>query len=160
MSKNIKLAMIRTNNENNCPFGLPIIVGCKNAGNSIDKMAPLEIMGEDATAEEKNAISVANNHILRWQSSASPCKYAQQIISNKNAVNCSYKEGNAEGEHIGSGALTGSDYFWKQLSGNSLDGFYSNPRGISVEAPIRDIGSGPFSIEGISSENTENKIKK
>jgi hypothetical protein len=157
MSKKIvKLSIIRKDEggDDPCPFGLSILVGCKNVGDLIDKMAPLNIMGQDSSEEEKQAIKIANNHLLRWQSPGTKCKYADKIIDIKNVVDCDF-DTNTAGEGSG-GGLEGSEGNYRQFAGMGY------PAGGAVAYPFGHynnneidpgIYSGPFSIESISSFN-------
>lgn len=153
--KIVKLAVIRRDTEDACPFGLSITIGCENAGDLVDKMAPVNVMGEDSTEEEKQAIQAANNHLLKWQSPGTTCKYASKIIKNKEAVECEFGEDNIQ--HSGNGsALVGSPWYYKDLSGVGLDGLYTFPRGVYTDVSI-DNGQhyyGQYSIESIA--GTEN----
>lgn len=93
MSKKvIKLAVIRTNEETPCPFGLSIPFGCKSAGKYIDKMASLDSLDDD----DKERIAKANNRLLAWvldsPEEISPCRYASQISEERKAVECNYKD--------------------------------------------------------------------
>ena len=155
MSKIVKLAMLRKNEASPCPFGLDITKGCQMAGNAIDKMAPLNIMGEDSSVEEKAQIANANNHIFRWMATGTPCKYASQILEEKNIVNCSWDE-NAAGEHL-EGSLSGSEYFWKFFNQTGIDGLYNYPKGVVVDTVLPTPGNSPYSIEGIASDTNEDK---
>jgi hypothetical protein len=160
MSKKIvKLAMIRKENEDACPFGLPILLGCKNVGDLIDKMAPINVMGEDSSEEEKQAIITANNHLLNWKSPGAPCKYADKIIGNKEAVECDWGT-NTAGE-AGGTALEGSPWYYKHFSGIGLDGLYSYPLGYFSDNSIdRGMYTGMFSIESVATDKNINMCLK
>lgn len=128
--KHLKIAYIRKDDAEVCPMGLSIVGGCKYAGTHIDRMAPLEILGPNATHEEKEKVSKANQLLLRWslvQSSEPPqhCKYAAHIFEDKKAVDCSYGD-TAEGFTPG-GTLLGSPMFAKHFQGVAVDGLYSVP---------------------------------
>ena len=53
MKRHLKIAEIRKNDENQCPFGLPIPFGCQNAGDYVNQMAPFEVMGKEVSEDEK-----------------------------------------------------------------------------------------------------------
>lgn len=149
--KIVKLAMIRKDEEDGCPFGLSIPLGCKNVGELINKMAPLDVMGEDTTEEERQAIRNANYHLLKWKSPGSPCKYADKIITSKNSVECDFGT-NTAGD-AGVTALEGSPWYYHEFSGVGLDGLYTFPRGVYQDASI-DNGQhefGQYSVESIAS---------
>lgn len=160
MSKKIvKLAMIRKDNEDACPFGLSIPFGCKSAGELVDKMAPITVMGEDSTEEEKQSIIAANNHLLKWKSPGTPCKYADKIIGSKDAVECDWGT-NTAGE-AGGAALEGSPWYYKHFSGIGLDGLYSYPLGYFSDDSIdRGMYTGMFSIESVASKQEKNGCHK
>ena|ERR1700748_25436 len=149
--KLVKLAIIRKDNEDGCPFGLPITMGCQNAGELVDKMAPINVMGEDSTDEEKQAIKIANNHLLNWQSLGTTCKYSSKIIESKEAVECEFGEDSID--HDTGGALNGSPWYYKHFSGIGIDGLYSYPLGYFSDDSIdRGMYNGMYSIESIANE--------
>jgi hypothetical protein len=156
----IKLSVIRKDDAapcDTCPFGLPIPFGCENAGEAIDKMAPLKIMGPDTSPEESAAIAQANNHLLKWKGSGQ-CKYAAKIIEGKDAVDCSF-ETEAAGE-TGNAAFEGTPWYYKHFSGVGMDGLYSYPLGYFSDNSIdRGMYYGMFSIESISSEDEPDIVK-
>lgn len=155
MSKKIvKLAVIRKNDADPCPFGLSIPFGCDNAGEVIDNMAPIDILGPESTSEEKAEIIQANNHLLKWKSPGQPCKYAGQILENKEAVECNWDtEAAGDTQHA---TLRGSPLYYKHFSGVGLDGLYSYPLGYYTDNSIdRGMYYGMYSIESISSQDTD-----
>lgn len=97
MKRHLKVANIRKNDEDICPFGLPIPFGCKNAGEYTSKMAPFSVMGKNPSSEEKEMLAAANTKLLAWsllRSSEKPClcKYAGHVLENNNAVECNYDD--------------------------------------------------------------------
>lgn len=159
MTKKIKkLAVIRSDRQDQCPFGLPITFGCKRAGALIARMAPTDVLGEDATDEEKEEVANANRRLLMWmlsEESGGRCKYAGKIFNDKNAVECSWEDDvNQEGS-----ALLGSPFYYRHFSGIGLDGLYSYPLGFYTDNSIdRGIYRGMYSIE--STGQQEVKLKK
>lgn len=157
MSKKIvKLAVIRKDDADPCPFGLSIPFGCKNAGNIIDKMAPLEMAGPDATDEERQKIAKANKKLFTWRLMESaeepiPCKYASSIMDNQDAVSCNYTD-TAPG--VGDVPLLGSPFYSRVMSGIALDGLYSVPVGYYADYNIsRNLFYGIYSIQaGLNTE--------
>ncbi len=158
MSKKIKkLAVIRSNDEDSCPFGLPIPHGCRMAGDLITHMAPLDIL-EDMSDEEKSEIIRANKHLLKWKCPKERCAYAGKLFKNKDVVECNWgasDEGTAQ-----RGALVGSPFYYKHYSGIGLDGLYSYPLGYYTDNSIdRGMYYGMYSIES-TGESDEDGIKK
>ena len=71
-----RLAMIRKNNEDGCPFGLSIPHACQTAGSLVDKMAPLDSLGDDISKEDEKAIKEANERVYMWGCPGTECKYS------------------------------------------------------------------------------------
>jgi len=148
----VKLAVIRSDDEGNCPFGLDVSFGCKNAGELIHKMAPMNMLGDETTDEEKEQVADANKRLLRWHMPEERCYYAGKIFANKDSVECNW-DSNAPGAQDEPG-LQGSPFYWKFFTGQGLDGVNSFPLGYYIDNSI-DRGyyyAGPYSIEGIASE--------
>ena len=148
--KVVKLAVIRKEDADPCPFGLSIPFGCKHAGETIDKMAPLSIAGEDATLEEREKIAKANKKFYTWQLMNStekpkPCKYAASIMDNQGAVDCNYSD-TAPG--VKGAPILGSPFYSRVMSGVGLDGLYSVPLGYYADFNIsRNLYYGIYSIQ-------------
>lgn len=156
--KIVRLAMIRKDEADPCPFGLSIPFGCENAGEIITKMAPLDIMGDKTSPEEMKAISEANNHLLKWKGTGTQCLYAAKIIDGKKAVDCNW--GTETAGEGGGTALEGSPWYYKNFSGVGIDGLYSYPLGYFSDNSIdRGMYYGMFSIENVSSKDEENITK-
>ena len=138
-----KLATIRKNGE--CPFGLPIPSGCNNAADMVDKMAPLNTLGENASKEDKEAIKQANTHLLVWNSSCARCKYAAQIVEQKGGVQCSF--GDTAAGVRESGALLGSPFYSRVFGEIGLDGLLSYPMGYYADnSTSRNMYYGIYSL--------------
>ena len=90
--KRVKLAMLRRDDENPCPFGLKIPNTCKVVGNKIDSMRPLD----DATDNrERENIAFINNRMLAWDvdgDNQSRCRYAAKVFEAHNASECNYND--------------------------------------------------------------------
>jgi hypothetical protein len=91
-----KLAVIRTNSDCPCPFGLPVPFGCKCAGKHIENMAPVN-MDKNFTERDKQDISKANTdllaiRILHTAEQPQKCPYAGSIIEGKEATECNYDD--------------------------------------------------------------------
>lgn len=163
MSKKlVKLAVIRTNEEQSCPFGLPVPFGCKYAGGVINRMAPLSALGDDPKPSEKKKVSDANVKVLAYTlmgSSEEPskCDYAAHIFDKKEAVECNYED-TAPGEGQ-KGALLGAPFYDQIFAGVGLNGLFSYPIGYYADYNIsRNLYYGIFSLQG-SDERTRELIK-
>lgn len=137
--KRIKLAVIRDDENTPCPFGLPITFGCRNAGNVIDKMFPIEKLGIHATEEEKKKVAAANARLLTWavmSSTETPqqCKYAANLFPKKKKVDCDWND-TAAGQSS-EGTLLGSPFYSQVFSGIGLDGMFSYPLGYLADSPL------------------------
>jgi hypothetical protein len=141
-----KLAVLRSNESQSCPFGLDITYACHNAGEFIRKMVPLALVESE---EEKQALSESNTKLLIWNDNNGSCSFSGQIIE-PDTVNCNFSD-----DDLGkTQALLGSSYYWKNFSGTSIDG------GAAIEgAPLsffqdysidRGMFYGPYSIESIA----------
>ena len=151
--KIVKLAVIRSNGEDACPFGLPIPFGCRQAGKLISRMAPLDILGEDAEEEEKAEIASANQRLLMWmlsEEAGGRCPFAGKLFKDKDTVECNW-DTNVSGPE--GPALKGSPFYYRHFSGIGLDGLYSYPLGYYTDNSIdRGMYYGMYSIESPGSE--------
>jgi hypothetical protein len=158
----VKTAVLRTDEEIPCPFGLLISEGaCHLVGPIINKMAPLNIMGDQSSEEEMVEIKKANQYIYKWQCPGTKCPYAGSIFKSDDGktdevVQCTWGEEGADGT-----ALVGSPYYWNMFSGIGMTGLYSYPLGYYSEAPITPSYFGDYSLENPhASDNNKDKIKK
>lgn len=101
-----KLAILRSDQNNSCPFGLSIPFGCKNAGKTVDQM----IVSNDPEIIENNI------NLLESNNNPSPCKYTGLIIEDTEFVDC-LLEDNPEYQPI-----VGSPLYYKWNQGVSLVG--------------------------------------
>ena len=129
----VKLSVLRSSEEDSCPFGLDIPYACSNVGKTINKMAPLDIMGPDSSEQEREEIAKANNHLFIWNVAGDKCPYANEIF--ENGVVCTFSE-----EGHGTSPIVGSPFYAKHFSGIGLDGLYSVPLSSYVDTSI-DRGS-------------------
>lgn len=136
--KLVKLAVIRDNDENPCPFGLDIPFACSSAGEYVDRMAPVNILGKDASTKEKELIKKSNNRLLVWaimqgDEEPSKCKYAAKVFPDKEKVDCSFGD-------TGSGetpaTFLGSPYYSRNFSGIGTMNMTSIPLGYYVDGDI------------------------
>ena len=145
--KIIRLAIIRSDDELRCPFGLSIPQACHSVGDAILKMAPMPD-DDQLSEEEKEHIKNNNNEIYLWTATGNRCPFAKEIFDK--TVQCEFKLDNKKHP------LVGSPFFWKNFSGLALDGLYSYPMGYYVDTSIdRGMYYGPYSIENIGSEEYE-----
>ncbi len=141
-----KLAVIRNNEESPCPFGLSIPNMCQNAGQLVDKLVPLDTLGDDATKEELKELAAHNNLIME-DAPKQRCKYASEIITSHKAVQCSYGEGVSN--QPGGVPLAGSPFYSKVFEGPGLTGLMSFPQGVeSDETTQRNLYYGITSLFG------------
>ena len=151
MTKRLKLADIRKNDDVPCPFGLPIPFGCKYAGKNIQRMAPFDVMGKEASEDEKKAIGGANTKLLAWgllRSSEKPCQcpYAGHLMEERDAVECNFDD-SAPGQGPGQ-ALMAAPFYSKIFSG-ALNGLYTYPAGFYSDYNVsRNLYFGTVSLQG------------
>jgi hypothetical protein len=148
MSKRIvKLAVIRDNSDRKCPFGLSVPTACKTAGELINKMAPIAILGPDASEDEIEDLVDANNTLLQIEMPGERCFYAGKIFQDKEAVECNWTS-NAPGVSQES-ALQASPFYSKVYNNVAYDGLYSYPLGWYADNNIsRNLFYGIYSIHG------------
>jgi hypothetical protein len=157
-----KLAVIRDNKDESCPFGLPISWACSNIGGFIHKMALLDVMGSDSTPEEKKQIAAANQKLMSWAlmmggEQPKRCFYAGMLFPEKpDKVECNFGDTAAGIDE--KNVLLGSPFYSKIFSGIGLDGMYSYPLGFYADKNIsRNLFYGIYSIQG---SNKYELIKK
>ena len=127
--------------DKQCPFGLPIIDGCKNAGSSVSRMCPLKFVSD----KQKERVSKANKRVYIYYKDNEPCIYAANIIENLNSVNCNFGD-TAQGMHMK--ALEGSPLY-AQTFGLGTEGLYSFPLGMyGGSDESRNLFQGLFSLVG------------
>ncbi len=143
--KIVRLAIIRTNTEDSCPFGLNVPYGCRNAGDLINKMAPLNSLG-DASKEEKEAIAKANNRLFMWHNPGEHCVYAGKLFPDRPVVECNWNS-NAPG--ITEKGIVGAPFYSKVYNNIGLDGLTSYPLGYYGDHDIsRNMYYGLYSLQG------------
>lgn len=145
--KHVKLAVIRTSEESPCPFGLKIPYACRNVGGCIERMAPLDILGEDAEEGEIVELAKANQTLMLMDADGDRCPFAGKVFKDKDAVECNYGS-NAEGVNPDRG-LTPSPFYSKVYENIAYDGAYSYPLGWFGENNIsRNTYYGIYSLQG------------
>ncbi len=114
-----KLAVIRTDDDSPCPFGLDISQSCRTAGDSIDEMQLI-----DQDADDNQSIIDHNISILKQNPEPSKCKYAAHLFKNKpHVVDCNFGENDAG---ISSDvSFNGSPYYSQVGEGVGMGGLYN-----------------------------------
>ena len=102
--KKVKLAIIRGKEVNGgCPFSLDISAACSSVGGAIDQMTPTQGLKDGGKTAANNKV------IYHTQKNGEQCKYAAQIIEEKNVVNCDFGDtGEGQGD---TGYLPGSPLY-------------------------------------------------
>lgn len=113
-----KLAVIRMPNVRECPFGLPVALACRNAGNSVDQMEVLE----DVPKEKREKYKAANRKVYRHHQSGQRCVYADKIVEDKEIVHCDYGE---PGARIRDVPMRPAPYYPRVFNGLGQAGLYS-----------------------------------
>jgi hypothetical protein len=143
MKRHLKIAEIRKNEENKCPFGLPIPFACKNAGD--------HVKGKEASEDEKEMLSAANTKLLAWnllRSSDKPshCKYVGHILEHENAVECNHDD-TAPGQGPAQ-PLMPAPYYSKMFNG-IITGLTTYPAGYMSDYSVsRNMYFGTYSLSG------------
>jgi hypothetical protein len=125
-----------------CPFGLPITLACKNAGESVTHMCPLESVPE--TVLER--VLLANKRVYIYHRTGQRCLYAVNIMDEAQAVNCDFGDAAAG---MGGMAFSGSPLYAQTFSGIGIDGLYAFPMGFYADNnESRNLFQGLFSLVG------------
>ncbi len=113
-----KLAVIRSDEDEKCPFGLPINSSCRIAGDSVDEMQPI-----DQDADDNQPIIDHNMSILEKNPEPRKCIYAAHLFKQKqHVVDCNYGESDAGiTQQV---AFNGSPYFSQVGEGIGNGGLY------------------------------------
>ena len=157
----VKQAVLRTDDECPCPFGLCIGEGaCKLVGSLVTKMAPINVLGDESSDEEMEEIAEANKYLYKWQCPGTKCVYAEKIFQDNgedHIVQCFFGEDKGLGD---GNAIVGSPFYYNHFSGVGMDGLYSYPLGFYSEQPV-DRTVGTYSLENPNaSEDAKDKIIK
>lgn len=149
--KKIKLAVIRSNDDEPCPFGLKVPFACRNAGELVTKMAPLAVLGDEASKEERKALTRANRMLLMSEGQGCRCVFAGKIFKEKDSVECN-QDSNAPGVSPEKG-MTPSPFYSKVYDNIAYDGLYSYPMGWYGDNNIsRNLYYGAYSLQGSENE--------
>lgn len=154
--KIIKLSIIRDNDSQGCPFGLSIPLACKIAGDTVKSMTNISNL-DDATKEQEQFITNANNRILQWKSQNKQCIYADKLFPNSPTVECNF--GDTAPTQKEKSILLGSPFYSQHFAGIGLDGLYSYPLGFYADYNIsRNTYYGIYSLQGEDKNKEMNKI--
>lgn len=125
-----------------CPFGLPITLACRHAGDSVTHMCPLQMVPD----EKREAVAGANKRVYLHGKTGSRCIYAQAVMEEAEAVNCDFGD---TGAGMGAPAFSGSPLYAQTFSGIGLDGLYAFPLGFYADNnESRNLFHGLFSLLG------------
>jgi len=148
-----KLSVIRGDTIAGCPYGLKTIHACKDVGDIILTMAPLN--NYDDKKLKQRAI-ITNRTIYHTQKTDERCPFANEIMDKFDKVDCSWGD-TAAGE--GTGYLPASPLYPRTFIGNGLETGMANkgqdiydPR-MYFEAPERGINV-PFGLYSIFSSRS------
>lgn len=144
MKKSInKKAYLRSDDTDKCPFGLPIADGCRNAGNGIDRLCPLNDIQDEQVKEAKAKL---NRKVFFYSQECKRCKYAENILKDKEMVNCNWGD-TAEG--MPTPTLEGSPFYPKIQSGEFV-GLYVSPVSffVTLDTLYRNYPFGMYSYYG------------
>lgn len=99
--------------QNKCPYGLDITAACKDVGDAIHTMTPVEsIPGAEKTTAQKNRV------IYHTQKVGERCPFANEIFEKFNKVDCSFGD-SAAGEGVS--YLTPSPLYPRNFIGDGLE---------------------------------------
>lgn len=144
-----KLSIIRGDTVAQCPYGLPVISACKNVGDTILTMVPID--------ESDKLEHVTKNNLVTYhtQKLDERCPFANEIMDKFNKVDCSWGDTAAgDGVHY----LPASPLYPRTFIGDGFEpGFNKgqdiyDPR-LYFDAPERDIDV-PFGLYSIFSSRS------
>ena len=142
-----KLAIIRSDTNNSCPFGLPIINACSNVGKAIFKMKAIDDKDDNKTLNH-------NNLVYFYDKTGAPCPFAENILINNNKVNCDF---NDTGAGIKMPTIDGSPLYPKIFT----DELYNNQQGYYGDNDTaRNLFLGLYSLLGEKTINGLIKLGK
>ena len=129
-------------NGKKCPFGLPITLACKNAGDSVTHMCPFNIVQKN----KQERIILANKKIYIYGKTNQRCLYAVNVMENPESVNCDFGD---VGQGMGGASFSGSPLYAQTFAGVGLDGLYAFPLGFYADnSESRNLFQGLFSLLG------------
>lgn len=116
-----KLAVIRSPETRDCPYGLSISTSCNHAGDAVERMQLLE----DVEKDQRERFRAANRKIYRHYQGGTRCIYADKILQNVSAVECDFNE-NGAGQREPNIRPSGSQGLLSGISENSLYAYPAN----------------------------------
>ena len=136
-----------------CPFGLPILFGCKSVGGGtkdssssiISLMAPMD---EDMSNDEKEEITENNLEMLLMIDEEKKCPFADMILEDNDSVDCKYdsKFGAMPAGNVG---FSGSPLYPHIHVGNMSEAQYGYPlEYYSDNNESRNVYYGIYSLVG------------
>jgi hypothetical protein len=162
--KIVRLAVIRSNTDKMCPFGLVVPDACSCAGKLVDQMQPVLRVDPDGfdtllIKEKKSLLQVvrSNMSVLSWsEDEPCHCKYANAVMDEKHKVECNFGD---QAAGLGHADWTGFPSYTQYFAG----GYSSVPIGFYSEHPVRNqIGNLEALVSGsfAKDESDDGKINK
>jgi hypothetical protein len=146
-----KEAVIRGPGVRECPFGLPISVACKNAGDSVDRMEALTSSNRD----EWNKHRRTNRRVYVYHQAGERCVYADKVVHGKERVHCDYGDG---GQRQSDFPMRPSPFYPRVFHGLGQYGLYSYPVNDYMDIHgARQLFTGIFSLYASTGEVLINK---
>ncbi len=156
MSEIKKLAIIRTSKDPSCPFGLPIPFACRNCGNTIHKMAPISVLGDEPSFSEVKQLAKANKMVLSMDADGGRCPFAGKLFKEKKAVECNF---GSHDQGISDKGLQPSPFYSKVYDNIAYDGLYSYPMGWYGDNNIsKNLYYGEYSLQGSDDSSSLQKL--
>jgi hypothetical protein len=141
-----RIAVIRKDTIRDCPFSLPVPVGCLYAGDAVDRMEATD----DVPEYKKDPIRKANRRIYRHHKTSQRCPYADKIAVQHKAVHCDRGE---SGERLQDFAFRPSPFYPRVFSGLGQTGLFAYPVDSYWDNPgARSLFSGVYSIYASTGE--------
>lgn len=141
-----KLAVIRKDHVRECPFGLPVVVGCLYAGDAVERMQS----SDEVEEWEWKKVKKANRRIYRHHKTGTRCPYADKIAIKHKATHCDYGEG---GEKLRDYPIRPSPFYPKVFNGLGQTGLFAYPVSYYWDnGSARQVFNGIYSIYASTGE--------
>jgi hypothetical protein len=155
LEKIVKLAIIRNNEDQPCPFGLDITHACLKAGELVQNMAPIEILGSNPEEDEIEQLKAANRRLFDLKKPNTNCIYANKIFKDKNAVECGFKFGSSDGNSNDSVPFP-APFYAKNYDNSAFDNMSTFPIGYYADYDLsRNLYYGLYSLQGSEDKSVE-----
>jgi len=136
-----------------CPFGLPIVDGCKIAGGLVadsNRSAILDMHPLESAESKEEAEEIADNNleIMLMVEEYSKCPFADMVFEEKKSVDCKYdsKQSTIPAGNVG---LNGSPLYPHIMMGNMPEAQYGYPLDYySDNNESRNVYYGIYSLVG------------